>query len=318
MNKKRKLNISEFLKKRNVKRFSMFIVIAFVFLIFSKLSNDYKQTIKLKVDLVNTDEEIILQDDSLNTIDVFIEAKGFALVPFIFKDSKAIVLDAKTEVVTKPQYYVFDVQKHRFLIEDQLGSAYNVLSIQPDSLVLLYSKRASKYVPIVLQTDINFASGYDIFNGFTLDVDSAKVVGSTEKVSEIKSIATETLSLQAINLNIDRTINLTEPEGIEVFPKAINIKAEVKRFTEGTIEVPITITNKPDDVILNYFPKSVTISYYIDLDNYNAIKEADFRVECDYSAVENNQPYFIPKIAKQPKFVKRIGVKQKRIDFIKL
>ncbi|MBO6880140.1 YbbR-like domain-containing protein [Winogradskyella sp.] len=318
MNSKKKMKISEYLKRRNVKRFSLFVVIAFVFLIFSKLSNDYKQTINLKVNLINIDDEIILNNDSLNTMEALIEAKGFALIPFVFKDSKEVVLDAKTDIVTMPEYYIFDVQKHRFLIEGQLGSAYKVLSLKPDTLLLSYSTRASKYVPVVIKTSVDFAAGYDIIGDYELSIDSVKVVGSSEKVNEIQSISTEELTLQEVNSNISRNLNFEGLQDIEVFPKNITVKAEVKRFTEGTIECPITIINKPDNVEINYFPKTVTITYYVDLDNYNAIDASDFRVECDYEALGDDQSFLVPKIVKKPEFVKRTAMKQKRIDFIKL
>lgn len=312
------MKISEYLKRRNVKRFSLFVVIAFVFLIFSKLSNDYIQTINLKVNLTNIDDEIILNNDSLNTLEALIEAKGFALIPFVFKNSEEVFLDAKTDIVTMPEHYIFDVQKHRFLIEGQIGSAYKILSIKPDTLLLSYSKRESKYVPVVLKTNVDFAAGYDIIGDYILNIDSVKVVGSSEKVKETQSISTEELMLKEVNSNINRNLNFEKLQGIEVFPKNISVKAEVKRFTEGTIECPVKIINKPDDFEINYFPKTVTITYYVDLDNYNAIGVSDFRVECDYEALEDDQSFLVPKIVKKPEFVKRTAMKQKRIDFIKL
>lgn len=318
MNSKKKLNITEYLKKRSVKRFSIFIAIAFVFLIFSKLSNDYKQTIKLKVSLTNIEDEIILENDSTNIIEAYIEAKGFALVPFIFKNSKTLVLNASNDLVTRERQYIFDVQKHKFIIDEQLGSSYKVLSIKPDTLVIPYSKRASKNVPVVLKPNINFAAGYDILNHYELSVDSVKIIGSVEQLEQLNSISTKELILKEVNYNIDKTIAFDVPEKVEVFPKSLNVRAEVRRFTEGTIEAPITIVNKPESIEINYFPKTVTVSYYVDLDNYNAIKVSDFRVECDYASIKENQPFFIPKITKKPDFVKRVVMKQKRIDFIKL
>ena len=70
-----KKKISNYLRKKDVKRFSIFFVLAFLFLIFSKLSNDYKQNIALKVELFNLDEEIVVEYDSLNKIIAFVEAK---------------------------------------------------------------------------------------------------------------------------------------------------------------------------------------------------------------------------------------------------
>ena len=89
-------------------------------------------------------------------------------------------------------------------------------------------------------------------------------------------------------------------------------------FTEGTIEVPVTMTNRPEDITINYFPKTVTILYYVDLDSFGLIKANDFIVECNYEDINEEQTYLIPKIVKSPELIKRVNIKQKRIDFIKL
>jgi hypothetical protein len=129
---------------------------------------------------------------------------------------------------------------------------------------------------------------------------------------------TNELKLTDVNTNINTTLKLDDIENVDVFPISINVEAEVKRFTEGKIEVPLTIINKPQNVLINYFPKTVLLSYYVDLESFNLIDSSDFIVECDYSQVNDNQAYFVPKITKMPEFIKRINIKQKRIDFIRL
>lgn len=320
MNSKKKFSIIDYLKRKKVKRFSVFFAIAFIFLIFSKLSNDYKQTIKLKVNLVNLQDEIILKNDSTNSIEAYVEAKGFALIPYIFKNSTDIVLDANTDVVSKSNQFIFDVQKHQFLVEGQLGKSYKLLSLKPDTLKLSYSKRASKMVPVILKGAVNYAVGYDIKSKFILDIDSVKVVGSSSEVDKITTLFTKDLKLTEVKRDINENvlIDISEYENIEIFPKSVNVRGVVTRFTEGTIEIPIIVTNKPKNVEINYFPKTVTLSYYVDLENYNTIEATDFIVECDYSNIEDHQTYLVPKVVEKPEYVKRVNIKQKRIDFIKL
>ena len=316
----KKINILGHLKKRRVKQFLIFFLIAFIFLIFSKLSNDYKQTIKLKVSLANTEEEIVLDNYSTNFIDAYVEAKVFSLVPFIFKNSTDIILDAKTDVISNYNQFIFDVQKHKFLIEGQLGKSYKILSLQPDTLFLNYSKSASKYVPINLNSAIEYAIGYDLKGNFSFNVDSVKVVGPSSVVENIKSLSTEKLELKNVQKDISEKIgfSIKDYSNVEVFPKAISVSGKVTRFTEGTIQIPITISNKPNNIEINFFPKTVTVVYYVDLDEFNSIKAKDFMVECDYSEVLDNQTYLVPKVVKKPEHVKRSSIKQKRIDFIKL
>ena len=320
MKTKKNLNILDHLKKKNFKRFTLFFVVAFVFLIFSKLSNDYKQTIKLKINLVNVDDEILLKKDSTNYIQAYVEAKGFSLMPFMFNNSKELEVDAKSEVTLKSQNFVFDVLKHKYLIESQLGGAYEVISIMPDTLLIAYSKRASKTVPIRFTNTINYAVGYDLKGQFSFNIDSVKVVGSLEEVDKIDSVTTEALVLNDIKSDIKHIVRLdiSDYDHIDVFPKSLEVTGNVARFTEGIIEVPIVITNQPENITINYFPKAVTLSYYVDLENYDAIKALDFKVECDYAGLEENQTFLIPKVVKKPNFIKHVNIKQKQIDFIEL
>ena len=310
--------ISEYIQRRNVKRFSIFLSIAFLFLVISKLSNDYNQNIKLKIQLTNIDDEIIIQNDSLNYLDAVVQAKGFSLVPFLFKDHKLIAIDADKDVSSSQDHFLFDVRRHKFLIERQLGSSYKILSLKPDSLFITYTKRASKYVPVVLNKDIEFSTGYDIFGTHQLNLDSVKIVGSEEKVREISRVVTEKLTLNDVKKDINQTLSFEKIADIEIFPNEVNVSAEVMKFTEGTIESSIAIVNKPSDLEINYFPKNVTISYYVDLDNFKSVKPSDFKVECDFALIEEGQSFFIPIVVKKPDFVKRVVLKQKRIDFIKL
>ncbi|WP_439152344.1 hypothetical protein [Winogradskyella sp.] len=314
------LKIFDFLRKRNVKRFSIFFALAFLFLIFSKLTNDYKQIIKLKIILSDLPDEIVLENDSLNSLNAYVEAKGFALLPFIFKNSEDILLDANTDVLQQSNYYMFDVQKNFYIIEDQLGESYEVISLKPDTLKLTYSKMTSKYVHVQLKSNINFAPGFDIKNGIQFNIDSIKVVGAKAVLDSINVLSTEVLELKEVNTDIEEVlkIDLSKIDGVDVFPSKINISAKVSRFTEGTIELPITVINKPTDVLINYFPKKVTVSYYVDLDSYNSISPADFIIECDYSQASDSQSYLIPKISNKPDNIKRINIQQNRIDFIKL
>ncbi|MAB49787.1 MAG: hypothetical protein CMC05_14275 [Flavobacteriaceae bacterium] len=315
---KKKSNILDVLKKRNINRFGIFFGIAFIFLIFSKLSSDYNQLIKLKIQFTDLAEEIIIKEDTSNVIETVVEAKGFALVPFIFNNTETILLNANEDVITNADELVFEVQKNSYLLEEQLGSSYKIRSLKPEILHIPYSKRASKSVPVKLNSNIKYATGYDLYGNFNLSKDSVKIVGPIDKITDITYVTTNELKLVEVNTNIKTSVTFNKIEDVEVFPKSINVEADVKRFTEGKIEVPLTIINKPENVLINYFPKTVTLSYYVDLESFNSITPSEFSVECDYSLINSNQTYFVPKIAKMPEFIKRVNIKQKRIDFIRL
>ena len=314
-----KSKILSYFKKNSVKRFSLFFTVTFIALIFFKLSNNYKHTIYLEVKIENLQDEILIKEDSLNVLTAYVEAKGFSFLPFFFGNTKAIKLNTEQYIISKSNHYIFDVPKHQFLIEEELGSSYKIISIKPDTLLFFYSKRASKVVPVVLNSTVNYTLGFDKKDKFNLKPDSVKIVGSESEIHKINHVNTEVLKLNNVNKNIKELIkvNLSNYTTINAFPQYIEVDAEVTRFTEGKIEVPIHIKNIPSEVRLNYFPKTVALYYYVDLENYKLIKPSDFVIECNYNS-SKGLTYMIPKLITKPDFVKRAYIKQKRVDYIKL
>ena len=93
--------------------------------------------------------------------------------------------------------------------------------------------------------------------------------------------------------------------------------AKVGKFTEGTLEIPISVINLPVNTNINFFPKTVTVVYYVNLSDYNSIKALDFKVECDYSEIGNtNSPFLFPKLIKMPEAVKNARIKQNKVEYI--
>lgn len=214
--------------------------------------------------------------------------------------------------------FVFDVTEHKYLFEEKLGESYVVRSLKPDTLVFEYARLASKTVPVTLVSDISYAIGFDVLGDYNFSTDSVRIVGPEELIAPIETIETEVLKLNGVKENIEEAVELdiNNLKNIEVFPKSVTVKGEVSRFTEGTLEIPVLVTNQPDDVQINVFPKSVTVSFYVDLQNYKEISPSDFIVECEFPVDDKSVSYLVPKLVKKPDIVKRSSIKQKRIDFI--
>jgi YbbR domain-containing protein len=158
-----------------------------------------------------------------------------------------------------------------------------------------------------------------MINNYIIKPDSIKVIGTQAEVEQINKVETEILNLKEVSDTIDAVLPLKKLDNSKIkFSKnSINVLAKVEKFTEGTLEVPVTIVNKPLDISINYFPKAIAVSYYVSLNNYKNVKPLDFKVECDFSEIENtNNTFFIPKLVKSPDLVKNVRLKQNKVEFI--
>lgn len=136
----------------------------------------------------------------------------------------------------------------------------------------------------------------------------------------ISNVKTKKLRLKDVNSPINKSVILELDKSmkkIKLSQNTVKVTGEVGKFTEGQIEVPINVVNLPADVKLNFFPKTVLVSYYVDLDSYKSIKALDFKVECDYGEVKSNErTFFVPHLVQTPPKVKTAKIKQNKIEFI--
>lgn len=319
MIKKIKERLVGSIKGKRLNTFLFFFCIAFLFLCLSKLSKTYTQTIAFNVELVNVPEGRSIEKHSDSVLLVTVEALGFKLVSYAFKQPKIRIDTAKDVFVVNEQYFWLS-KNGTFSISERLGQSVQIKSILPDTLKFPFQKLAVKKVPVKLIEDIKFNAGYDVLGNYKISPDSISIIGPDDKVNEIEFVTTKSLNLIDIQDNIRADVEVDDSNqliGVEFSNASVFVEAEVVKFTEGIIDVPVTIVNVPSNVRLNYFPKTVQVSFYVDLNRFKQISALDFKVECDYNQIiDGNKTSFTPKLVKYSKIVKSTRLKQNKIEFV--
>ena len=315
---KEKQNIwKSFVGKFNIKRFSFFLLAAFFFLVLTKFSETYTQSIIFDIELVGLNDEVMIKKDSAQTLNAIVRAKGFSLLPFILSSTNTLSIDASSYTTKTNKFLMFDAKDNRHLVANQLGNAIDILSVKPDTVYINYNLMSSKWVNIQLNTDIEYASGFDIIDDFKLSQDSVKLVGSKNQLDTISYINTKLLRLKGVKENISSKLDLEVlDEGIDVITNTIMVNGEVKRFTEGKITLDVELVNSPSNKTINYFPKKVDLIYYVDLDRYKAVDYNNFKVVADYNSLQSNQNSLELQVINTSKIVKSTRLTQNRIEFI--
>lgn len=304
-------------KKLNV--FGFFLLLSFLFLVIAKLSKTYTETIAFHVKYDNVPEQHSISPDHDSIIKVRVKSYGFNLIAHnFFKHS--ITIDFNKEVRKSGQKYIWDTKKGVSKIDSQIGSKIDILSIQPDSLIFPYQIMTVKTIPVRLDSEISYAAGYDILDSLQITPDSIKVIGPKNIVEKISRIRTAKLTLKDVNTSINEEVKLIVNESFEdvkLSKSKVKVNGTVEKFTEGSFDVPVNIINLPSDTKINYFPKTILVSYYVSLENYKKIKALDFKIVCDYAAVKNNdRSFFIPQLVTKPELVKSAKLKQNKVEFI--
>ncbi|MCB4809303.1 YbbR-like domain-containing protein [Tamlana sp. 62-3] len=310
---------SEIIKSHKNKRinvFFLFLLFAFIILIFTKLSKTYTNTLGFSVVKQDVPQEFIILNDSVQ-LNITLKTHGFKWLKYAFSEPK-ITIDFSKDVYKKEGVFVW-YKSAAYLNNTQFGKEVEILNIEPDTLTFKYGINQVKKVPVVVKAQLNFSPGYNSPNPVVVEPDSLVVVGPNVLVSKINEIETEAQVFNEVRSDINKIVKLKLPKNSSDLKFSVNtvtLKAGVEKFTEGNLSVPITIINKPKNLELKYFPKSVNVRYNVSLSNYDKITTKDFKVVCDYSKLNNNQTVLIPELVQQPNLVKNAKINRQRVEFI--
>jgi len=303
------------IKSKKINVFMLFLLSAFVILIFNKLSKQYTNTVVFHVKKINVPLEHVILNDSSNLLYITLKTHGFKWLNYYMQEPE-IVVDFKKDVYRKDSEYIWH-KSIKYLKNTQFEDQVEVLNISPDTLYFKYGTNLVKKVPVVLKSDINFGLGYDVAGDFEITPDSVSVIGPDILVSKLDFIETEPVTLVDVKSDISKVMTLSLPNtaDLKFSNKSILLKGKVEKFTEGKLKVPVHVINSPDSLRIKYFPKEINVSYYVSLNNFNSVTVKDFEIICDYNKVGKTST-LTPELVAFPKQVKNAKINQQRIEFI--
>lgn len=318
MIRKLQSQILKSIKSKRLNVFLLFLLSSFIILLFTKLSKQYTHTISFNISKVNVPQDKVILNDSNSSLNITLRTHGFKWLEY-YLNQPQLEIDFSKDVYKKGNTYVWT--KPLILINNlkQFDGQLEVLGVVPDTIHYRYDTNMVKKVPVVVNTNFNFAPGFDVSEAFKITPDSIVVVGPHELVMTLDSLSTEALILKDVKSDVSQKVKLLLPEegkDLKFSKKEVKLFAKVERFTEGTVKVPIAINNLPDSLKLKFFPKSVDVSYYTSLDNFKNISSKDFKVMCNFDKVLGKQSFLIPKLVEFPLGVKHVKVNQQRIEYI--
>ncbi len=245
-------------------------------------------------------------------LEVMLETSGFNILKSkIFKEKITIDLD-KEKFSSDTTAYITTASLINGL-QDNFDTDTKVLSIKPDTLYYYYKKLISKKLPIKLNTNIKYATGYSNTKALLTKPDSIIVYGSASDLKNIKVINTVIFQKNDAKNTIKTNIALEKTKGLKYQKDSVLIEVIVDQYIIGTIDLPFRIKNSNAKKLIT-FPKTITLKYKVPLKVYKGLHESDFDIVCDYNKKENN--VLKPKIIKKPKQLIIISEEPEEIQFL--
>ncbi len=307
--------IKRFLNHRDLLIFLFFLIISTALWSLQALRKNYETTIEMPITYVNLPNEYVITNELPEYLKLSLEGRGSELVRYRY-GRVLEPLEIDMEEVVKGRK---DVSSYAYMgrIQKQIKSGTLIRHISPDSIHYVIERQKKKILPVFLDARIDLQQQYTFSDSTKLTPSKITIYGPQKELDEIDSIFTEHLDLENIQDTVNITANLKALKNIRYSDSAVNVSIFTEKFTERTIQVPITPQNVPANCILRIFPSSMSLNYQVTLSDYEKVDASAFSITVDFhDAKKNGKDKLKIKIHRKPKKAFNIKLKSEFVDYI--
>jgi len=210
--------------------------------------------------------------------------------------------------------YSFSSQYVAEKVAEKLGINASDITMNDAKIYFTMDALKSKVVPIVLQSNVTTARQYDIYGIPMIDPSSVTIYGPQEVIDTIKTVRTESLTMNNVSQNFDAILPLDLLGGcIHSNVEEVKVEVQVEKFTEMDVEVPIKMT---DSLKMRFFPETMTVKCLVAMRDYASITPESFTVAVDKQQLKAMEPLLDVRLASWPPTVQIISTRPDKVEYL--
>jgi YbbR domain-containing protein len=254
-------------------------------------------------------------------IDMEISARGFNLLIYKLRNNTSeinIDLSEAKPLSIKNHYYL--LTNYRLdNVKTQISNSLRIERIIPDTIFLNYNKKVSKRVPIKANFKFEFDNQFQLVDSVSVFPKTVEISGAADIIDKITELETEQLILKG--LNKPQTVDVkflmsSNLELLEIKPSKVQLKINVQKYTEASIDLPIEVENLPAGYALRTFPDKVQVKYNVAFNDYDKINTTLFKAVIDYNKIDPASSHVKVVLAKFPGMVRALKINPEKVEYI--
>jgi len=303
--------------KRKVKVFVVLLVSSFVAWLISQLSEIYTERITFELEFTNVPDSLMLMSASSNEVRLTVRGSGWQFLGSRFSSGQ-LSIDLGEVVNSNSKYYLRE-QNYRDQVASALPEAMSIVQMDTDTIFFDFSRLIDKKIPVEPDLKLQLAQNYLLEGEIEVIPDSIVVRGPAQELDTLMQVFTERIELTDVSENLERTLKLIRPVSLantrfEI--EEVKVKADVFRFSEKILDVPVEVVNLPEETQVRTFPNSVEVLCKARLDQLKELSPSDFRVVADLQEVQENSTFLPIRLVQKPEDVPNAQLLQVQVEFI--
>lgn len=165
-------------------------------------------------------------------------------------------------------------------------SSYRILALSHESILLPLYKSASRRLPIRLAQPLRLAQGFTAISKI-FKPDSLQVFGEETLLAKHQSVPLVGLPQEPLKASGVYTLSPSLPQGLSSSPNAVEMHITIEELTEQVISsLAIEPVGVPEGSVLKLMPNTADLKITIPSSMYNKVSGASFRLQVNYSEIE--------------------------------
>lgn len=200
-------------------------------------------------------------------------------------------------------------------IQDALGTDITVESLATDTLFFTFPQQWSRKVPVVANSIITYGRQYMPYSPVAIKPDSVLIYGDAATISGIDRVSTQAIKNSNAIRSISGVVRLVPLQGVRYSVEEVVYSQEIGRYVEGTVRVPVTISDAPSYANVAIVPQEVTIRYRQPFGKARPLSSQDFSVEIGYDEIMLKD-VVRPAVTRLPEGILEYDVQPKFVECI--
>lgn len=303
--------------------FLFFLALSVVFWLLTALSKNYTTSIEYPVRYRNVPQDKILVGDLPESLLIKVNAHGYSILRNKLSARYIPISISLNDFTLKPMpgsdtaSFYLETRATRDRIASQLSSEFGIIDIDPDTLYFRFAKLKTKKVRVEPRLEYQLDKQLILKNPISSSPDSVLVSGPDFIVDTLRQVRTEHISGGLIRRNMDEEAKLEKLSNLYFERSNVLVTAEVEKYTEKLLKIPVEVINVPDSLIIRTFPYFVELSCQVGLSKFEKLQPTMFRATADLNDVQLTQGTRLNvRLTRQPDFVMNVRYSPNNVEYL--
>jgi YbbR domain-containing protein len=286
------------------------------------LSEKYDTDVVFPVTYSGIPKSKVVANRLPSTITVTVYAGGFNLLWYKIKGAnEAITLEIPASKLREYNGKHYTLTNSRLeKISAQLGDKIKVLHISPDTIYVDFSEKLKRKLRVKPDLTLTLEKQHGLSDSIKTDPEFVNVSGPKEIIEKLQFALTEKVTLKDVSDKKVMDVGFSgyeNSEAITFSPETVKLIVPVEKYTEGSVEIPVTVRNLPKGSRLKVIPEKIKVTYLVGLSKYDKVNASDFTVGINYKNLPKGKGNKIKvEVMGAPSFVNSVKVEPVSVEYI--